>query len=69
MVIESPRLVIGRSGINFMDEERVEGEDPVAQYGGRSRTGPLGVVREASCGRSIERPPPTGRMRLSRDTL
>ncbi len=30
-------LVIGRSGINFLDEGRVEGVDPVAQYGGRSR--------------------------------
>ena len=30
-------LVIGRSGINFLDEERIEGDDPVAQYGGRSR--------------------------------
>jgi hypothetical protein len=29
-------LVIGRSGINFLDEGRVEGVDPVAQYGGRS---------------------------------
>ena len=30
-------LVIGRSGINFLDEDRIEGDDPVAQYGGRSR--------------------------------
>jgi uncharacterized membrane protein YvlD (DUF360 family) len=26
-------IVIGASGINFLDEDRVEGEDPVAQYG------------------------------------
>jgi len=30
-------LVVGRAGINFLDEGRVEGDDPVAQYGGRSR--------------------------------
>ena len=30
-------VVIGRSGINFLDEDRIEGDDPVAQYGGRSR--------------------------------
>ena len=30
-------MVIGRSGINFLDEDRIEGDDPVAQYGGRSR--------------------------------
>jgi uncharacterized membrane protein YvlD (DUF360 family) len=30
-------LVVGSSGINFLDEGRVEGVDPVAQYGGRSR--------------------------------
>ncbi len=30
-------IVVGHSGINFLDEDRVEGDDPVAQYGGRSR--------------------------------
>ena len=30
-------IVIGRDGINFLDENRVEGVDPVAQYGGRAR--------------------------------
>jgi uncharacterized membrane protein YvlD (DUF360 family) len=30
-------IVIGREGINFLDENRVEGVDPVAQYGGRAR--------------------------------
>ncbi len=30
-------IVIGRDGINFLDEDRVEGTDPVAQYGGRAR--------------------------------
>lgn len=30
-------LVVGRAGINFLDEGRVEGTDPVAQYGGRAR--------------------------------
>ncbi len=30
-------LVVGRDGINFLDENRVEGVDPVAQYGGRAR--------------------------------
>ena len=30
-------LVIGREGINFLAEGRVEGVDPVAQYGGRAR--------------------------------
>jgi len=29
--------VIGREGINFLAEDRVEGVDPVAQYGGRAR--------------------------------
>jgi uncharacterized membrane protein YvlD (DUF360 family) len=29
-------LVVGHDGINFLDEERVEGTDPVAQYGGRA---------------------------------
>ena len=30
-------IVIGREGINYLEEDRVEGVDPVAQYGGRSR--------------------------------
>ncbi len=30
-------IVVGREGINFLAESRVEGIDPVAQYGGRSR--------------------------------
>ena len=30
-------LVIGHAGINYLAEGRVEGVDPVAQYGGRSR--------------------------------
>lgn len=30
-------IVVGRAGINFLDENRVEGVDPVAQYGGRAR--------------------------------
>jgi hypothetical protein len=30
-------LVVGPSGINFLDEERVEGDDPVVQYGRRAR--------------------------------
>ncbi len=30
-------IVIGREGINYLEEDRVEGADPVAQYGGRSR--------------------------------
>ena len=30
-------IVIGREGINYLEENRVEGVDPVAQYGGRSR--------------------------------
>ncbi len=30
-------IVIGRDGINFLAENRVEGVDPVAQYGGRAR--------------------------------
>ncbi|MDH5243268.1 MAG: phage holin family protein [Chloroflexota bacterium] len=30
-------LVIGHAGINYLDEGRVQGVDPVAQYGGRSR--------------------------------
>jgi Type I phosphodiesterase / nucleotide pyrophosphatase len=30
-------IVIGRAGINYLHEDRVEGVDPVAQYGGRSR--------------------------------
>ena len=29
-------LVVGHDGINFLDEDRVEGTDPVAQYGGRA---------------------------------
>ena len=40
MLIKSEQhgsIVIGREGINFLDENRVEGVDPVAQYGGRSR--------------------------------
>ena len=34
---EAQLIVIGREGINYLDEDRVEGVDPVAQYGGRSR--------------------------------
>ena len=30
-------IVIGRAGINFLAEDRVEGVDPVAQFGGRAR--------------------------------
>jgi uncharacterized membrane protein YvlD (DUF360 family) len=30
-------LVVGHEGINFLDEDRIEGIDPVAQYGGRAR--------------------------------
>ena len=30
-------IVVGREGINFLAEDRVEGVDPVAQYGGRAR--------------------------------
>ncbi len=30
-------IVVGRDGINYLDEGRVEGTDPVAQYGGRAR--------------------------------
>jgi hypothetical protein len=30
-------IVIGHAGINYLHENRVEGVDPVAQYGGRSR--------------------------------
>ena len=40
MLIKSEQhgsIVIGREGINFLEEHRVEGVDPVAQYGGRSR--------------------------------
>ncbi len=40
MLIKSEQhgsIVIGREGINYLAENRVEGVDPVAQYGGRSR--------------------------------
>ncbi len=40
MLIKSEQhgsIVIGRDGINFLEEDRIEGVDPVAQYGGRSR--------------------------------
>ena len=40
MLIKSERhgsIVVGRAGINFLEENRVEGVDPVAQYGGRAR--------------------------------
>jgi len=30
-------IVVGRAGINFLEEDRAEGVDPVAQYGGRAR--------------------------------
>jgi uncharacterized membrane protein YvlD (DUF360 family) len=30
-------IVIGPSGINYLHEDRVEGDDPVAHYGGRAR--------------------------------
>jgi uncharacterized membrane protein YvlD (DUF360 family) len=30
-------IVVGREGIHYLAEDRVEGVDPVAQYGGRSR--------------------------------
>ena len=30
-------IVVGPSGINFLDEARIEGVDPVAQYGGLAR--------------------------------
>lgn len=29
-------IVVGAAGINYLDEDRIEGEDPVAQYGPRS---------------------------------
>jgi len=34
---ESGALVVGRAGIAYLDEDRVEGEDPTAQYGGNAR--------------------------------
>ncbi len=34
---EHGALVVGHEGINFLDEDRIEGTDPVAQYGGRAR--------------------------------
>ena len=34
---EHGSIVIGAAGINFLDEDRVEGVDPVAQFGGRAR--------------------------------
>ncbi len=34
---EHGSLVAGRAGINYLDQDRVEGVDPVAQYGGRAR--------------------------------
>jgi uncharacterized membrane protein YvlD (DUF360 family) len=40
MLIKSEQhgsIVIGREGINYLAENRVDGVDPVAQYGGRSR--------------------------------
>ena len=40
MLIKSEKhgsIVIGREGINYLEEDRVDGVDPVAQYGGRSR--------------------------------
>ncbi len=30
-------IVVGRDGINFLDEGRVDGKDPVGQFGGRAR--------------------------------
>jgi hypothetical protein len=40
MLIKSEQhgsIVVGREGIHYLAEDRVEGVDPVAQYGGRSR--------------------------------
>jgi len=40
LLIRSARhgaLVLGRDGVNYLDEDRVEGVDPVVQYGGRAR--------------------------------
>jgi hypothetical protein len=40
LLIRSERhgaLVLGRDGVNYLDEDRVEGVDPVVQYGGRAR--------------------------------
>jgi uncharacterized membrane protein YvlD (DUF360 family) len=34
---EHGAIVVGRDGINFLDEGRIEGKDPVAQFGGKSR--------------------------------
>ncbi len=34
---EHGSLVVGREGVNYLGEDRVEGVDPVAQYGGRAR--------------------------------
>ena len=34
---EHGAIVVGRGGINYLDEERVEGKDPVAQFGGKAR--------------------------------
>ncbi len=34
---EHGSIVIGPAGINFLEEDRVEGADPVAQFGGRAR--------------------------------
>jgi hypothetical protein len=34
---EHGAIVVGRDGINYLDEGRVEGRDPVAQFGGKAR--------------------------------
>ena len=34
---EHGAIVVGRDGINFLDEGRTEGKDPVAQFGGKAR--------------------------------
>ncbi|MCU0504462.1 MAG: alkaline phosphatase family protein [Chloroflexi bacterium] len=34
---EHGAIVVGRDGIHYLDEERIEGTDPVAQFGGKAR--------------------------------
>jgi uncharacterized membrane protein YvlD (DUF360 family) len=46
---ERGAVAIGRSGVNYLDEDRIEGDDPVAQFPGRARESLLREDRMEHC--------------------
>ncbi len=59
-------IVVGKKGIHFLDEDRVEGEDPLAPYGELAADGPAAPRRDRACRRHRGRQPLRPRDRRDR---